>query len=77
MKDKNLLITEFQSKNESWGIINIYASNSRVERKGTYGKLERIMVIMKDKQIMCMGDFKTPLYYFDKLGENKESPESM
>ena len=32
---------------------------------------------MKDEQLMCMGDFNTPLYHLEKLGGNKECPESL
>ena len=49
MKDKNLLIMDYKTNNEKWGLINIYASNSRVGRKETYEKLERIVETMKDK----------------------------
>ena len=32
---------------------------------------------MKDKQLMCMGDFNTPLYHLEKLGGNRDCPESL
>ena len=48
-KDKKFLIIEFQTSNERLGLINIYASNNKIGRKETYGKLERIMDTMKDK----------------------------
>ena len=48
-KDKNVLITKFQTSNERWGLINIYASNNKIGRKETYEKLERIMDNIKDK----------------------------
>ena len=32
---------------------------------------------MKDKQLMCMGDFNTTLYHSEKLGGNKDCPESL
>ena len=48
-KDNFFIITEFQTSNKKWGLINIYASNNKVGRKETYGKLERILVTMKDK----------------------------
>ena len=68
MKDKNLLIMYFQTKNEKWGLINIYASNGRVGRKETCDKLERIMEMIETNQIMCMGDFKTCLFNSKKDG---------
>ena len=48
-KDKNFLINEFQTSNERWGLINIYASNNKIGRKETYGKMEKITNTMKDK----------------------------
>ncbi len=48
-KDNNFLITEFQTSNERWGLINIYASNNKIGRKETYGKIERIMDIIREK----------------------------
>ena len=62
-RDKNFIITEFQTSNQHWGLINIYASNSKVGRKENYGNLVGILETMKDKQLKCMGDFNTPLYH--------------
>ena len=76
-RDKNVLITEFQTSRESWGLVNIYAPNNKVRRKETYEKLERIMETMKEKQMMCMGDFNTPLYHLEKSGGNRDCPESL
>ena len=42
-----------------------------------YDKLEKIMGMMKNNQIMCMGDFNTPLSHFEKMGGNRDSPQSM
>ena len=58
-RDKNFIIIEFETSNQNWGLINIYASNNKVGRRETYGKMERIIETMKDKQLMCMGDFNT------------------
>ena len=76
-KDRNFIITDFQTSIQHWGLINIYASNSKVGRKETYDKMVRILETMKDKQLMCMGDFNTPLYHSKKLGGNKDCPESL
>ena len=48
-KDKNVLLTEFQTSRESWGLFNIYAPNNKVGRKENYEKLERITNTMKEK----------------------------
>lgn len=42
-RDYFFIITKFQTSNQNWGLINIYASNNKVGRKETYGKLERII----------------------------------
>ena len=42
-RDRNFIITEFQTSIQHWGLINIYASNSKVGRKETYEKLVRIL----------------------------------
>ena len=76
-KDRNFIITNFQTRIECWGLINIYASNRKVGRKETYDKLVRILETMKDKQLMCMGDFNTPLYHSEKLGGNRDYLESL
>ena len=76
-KDTHFLITEFKTSDQRWGLINIYASNNKIGRKETYGKMEKITNTMKDKQMMCMGDFNTPLYHSEKLGENRDFPESL
>ena len=60
-KDRNFIITDFHSSIHGWGLINIYASNRKLGRKETYDELARITKTMKDKQLMCMGDFNTPL----------------
>ena len=76
-KDRNFIIIDFQTSIQHWGLINIYASNNNVGRKETYDKLARILETMKDKKLMCMGDFNTPLYHSKKLGGNRDYPESL
>ena len=67
----------FHSSIHCWGLINIYASNRKLGRKETYDKLARISETMKDKQLMCMGDFNSPLYHSEKLGGNRDCLESL
>ena len=76
-KDKFIIITDFHSSIQCWGSINSYASNSRLGRKETYDKLARITKTMKDRKLMCMGDFNTPLYDSEKLGGNRDCSKSL
>ena len=76
-KDRNFIIIDFQYSIHCWGLINIYASNRKLGRKETYDKLARITETMKDKKLMCMGDFNTPLYHSEKSGDNREFPKSL
>ena len=76
-KEFFIIITNFQSSIQCWGLINIYASNSRLERKETYDKWVIIIETIKDEHLMCMGDFDSPLYHSEKLGGNRECLESL
>ena len=61
-KDKNFLLTDFQTSTKNQSLINIYATNTKAGRKDTYDLLGRIMDDQRDKWVMCMGDFNSPLY---------------
>ena len=76
-KDNFFIIIDFHSSIQCWGLINIYAYNRKLGRKETYDKLVKILETMKDKKLMCMGDFNTPLYHSKKLGGNRDCPESL
>ena len=72
-KEKNFIITHFQSNCHYWKLINIYAPNSIFGRKEMYDNLVRIIETMLDEQWMCMGDFNLPLFTIQKRGEATEN----
>ena len=42
-----------------------------------YDKMARVLETMKDKKLMCMEYFNTPLYHSEKLGGNRDCPKSL
>ena len=61
LKEKKFSISKFSNDRMVWNLVNIYAPNTRVGRGELWDKIGREMGVLKNKSLMCMGDFNTPL----------------
>ena len=73
----HFFVTSFTTPTSIWIVFNFYDPNTQNGRLSTWDEATNVADSMREGNILCMGEFNTPLYPSEKMGGLEDFSDSM